>query len=748
MMMHAPARMYMSLGIALTLVGCARPERRQRPDEVRAPAVVDAAELAADGLRDRLLALDVDGCARDGEALVQQHPESARLRAWWIGCVSAAGRHTEAEALAAAMLAERAGDPWAEFARVAAWIEEPRFPAEALPMSEALVATLGEHPDAVLLRARTLLARHRTAELSALAAAHPEALAWARAYSLLEAAYRDRTRLPEALAVAHEVAPTRPEFVRLADFTARWLTALERPVEALEWVDAGLARAPDATWLRQQRWTLLRRQPGWSEDEGHQAVLEDILSTLEGAGDRPDVLLAAAETYRALGLVPRAEPLEARILAEHGGSPAAEALLYQRLEAGAKDAASGAKDPEIRELRRAMLAAFLARPRHHDPSRPETVARWQFDAVLADPASTPDAILATVEEMRARRHTGIHDVYAYGLQALTERTPYLARAEALAREGIDAIEAYAAVGARAGFEASDLMRRDALAFVHDALAGGYLAAGRLDEAAEALARVESLTLAPTPSLKLKLSELARRRGDLDRAEEHLAAGIDLEGHRADDNRCRLALEALYRQRHGSTRGFSGHLEELAGRSRARRKAAILAGFKGEAAAPPAFALRSLDGREVTSRSLRGKIAIVHFWFKTCTGCLLEMPEFQAYVDAHARDPDLAVVTLHYGGKADEVAAWMRERGHRFEVLMDDGYSERAGVTSFPTTWFLDQEGRLRFTTDFGTSRHLREEFDWRIEAVRAGGVAVDPSGAAEASPRGAGARVAEGAAAG
>ncbi|HEY8375724.1 MAG TPA: TlpA disulfide reductase family protein [Nannocystis sp.] len=142
------------------------------------------------------------------------------------------------------------------------------------------------------------------------------------------------------------------------------------------------------------------------------------------------------------------------------------------------------------------------------------------------------------------------------------------------------------------------------------------------------------------------------------------------------------------------------------------------GAGGGDATPPGFTLRGLDGRAVTSTALRGKIGVVHFWFTTCAGCLLELPEFQAFVDAHAGAPDVVITSVHSGGRAEEVAAWMREGGHRFEVLMDDGYSERAGVRSFPTTWFLDPEGRLRLVAEFGTSRHLREEFAWRIEALR------------------------------
>lgn len=719
--MHRLGRACALVCLASTVTACAPPtdERPQRAP-VRAPAAIDAAEVAADRLRDRLLAFDAEGCARDGATLVREHPASSRLRAWWIGCVSAAGSPTEAAELATAMQGARPGDPWAEFARVAAWLgERPMFRPEALSGSEALVAALHAHPDALVLRARALLAAGRKRDLLALHAAHPEAPAWVRVAALFDAARGDPTRLPEALAVAHEVAPARPDFPTLAELTGASLAALDRPVEALAWYDAGLARAPAAAELLRGRWTLLRTQAAGAEAQRREAVLEDIARTVGRHGDRPSVLLAAAETCRALGEDALAGSLEARLLAEHGDGPAAETLAYRRLAPGPAGAAGAPPDdPTALAARRAALAEFLARPRHHDPFKREAAARRLMEAVLADPTATAEQLIDAVEGLRARLVFDFAALYVDGVRALGERTPHHDRAEALAREGAAAVEAWAAAWRRAGSDSIELARRDYLTVIHEALAGVFLRAGRLDDAAEALARAESASLGPYAGLQLKHAELARRRGDLDRAEEHLAIGLDVESGAGDDRRCRLALEALYRQRRGSLRGLEEHLVRLAARERARRRAAVQASLSVDAPRVPAFALRRLDGRLVDSDSLHGKIAVVHFWFKTCTGCLLELPAFQAFVDAHAGDPDLAIVSLHHGGTPDEVSGWMRSRGHRFDVLMDAGYSERAGVHSFPTTWFLDQDGRIRFTTAFGATRHLREEFEWRLDALR------------------------------
>ncbi len=65
---------------------------------------------------------------------------------------------------------------------------------------------------------------------------------------------------------------------------------------------------------------------------------------------------------------------------------------------------------------------------------------------------------------------------------------------------------------------------------------------------------------------------------------------------------------------------------------------------------------------------------------------------------------------------------MKERGFNFTVLLDDGYvNQQAKVTAFPTTWFLDREGRIVFKK-IGWTKYLVEEFSWRIEALRGEGL--------------------------
>ena len=131
---------------------------------------------------------------------------------------------------------------------------------------------------------------------------------------------------------------------------------------------------------------------------------------------------------------------------------------------------------------------------------------------------------------------------------------------------------------------------------------------------------------------------------------------------------------------------------------------------------PPFTLKTLDGKSVAASDLKGKIAVINFWGIWCPGCVREMPELQKLVKKYAKDEKVAILTINTDYDAGRVRRWMREKKYDFGVLVDDRYAHKV-VKVYPTTWFLDPEGRIAFEKN-GWSEDLVEEFSWRIEALR------------------------------
>ena len=687
------------------------------PADADADAETDAEDDAeADRLRDLLRRSNALDCAQQAADRLRRGPASPRLRAISSHCVAEAGRVADAAELVAALEREHPGAPWTEFAALAvAVVDSEGYAAGLLQRSGALLTALAGHPDALRMHVRLLLARMRSAEVLKLAEAHPE-LRKQRVRALVSLSFEDPKRRPEALAAATRLASESVEVDELSE-ASFWLDFFEQRDAALAAIDRALAASPRSLPLHEQRWQILHAR-ATEPAAGQQAVSAAIAALLALRPDEPEVLLAAAKMYRQLELVDRAAPLEARLHGEFADSPATETLVFDGLLA---DSERESPTAEQRAAQRTALAAFLARPRLHRPSRREQAADLHFLAVRDDPTSAPDDLLAAVEAMRASVDVNPQAVYVDGVIALAERDAHLERAEALAREGIAAVPAFLAVRQPEASDAAsfEALRKDMHGSAHDALGAVLLAAGRLDEADVALREASEHIPAWPPHL-VRRARLALLRGDREAAEQHLVAGLDRVMVDVEKHPCEAVLEDMYREQHGSMRGYKQHLERLTAARREVRRTKVLATAVAAPEAAPPFTLERLDGVKVSSDELRGKITVIKFWYSECKPCVTELPEFQALADAYARDPAVEIVSIYADGKAAEVREWMRARGHKFDVLLDAGYCTSNGVNMFPTLWVLDREGRIAYK-HLGPSKHLREEFGWRIESLRGTG---------------------------
>jgi len=115
-----------------------------------------------------------------------------------------------------------------------------------------------------------------------------------------------------------------------------------------------------------------------------------------------------------------------------------------------------------------------------------------------------------------------------------------------------------------------------------------------------------------------------------------------------------------------------------------------------AAPAPDFELETVDGESIRLSDLRGKVVAVNFWATWCSPCRLEMPDLQARADAYG--DRLAVLGVNFDETPAEVKAFRDEVGVRFPLLLDPGAAVQRlyRVVGYPTTYFIDPEGIIRF----------------------------------------------------
>ncbi len=114
--------------------------------------------------------------------------------------------------------------------------------------------------------------------------------------------------------------------------------------------------------------------------------------------------------------------------------------------------------------------------------------------------------------------------------------------------------------------------------------------------------------------------------------------------------------------------------------------------QGEA---PPVAGRSVAAPDATLSlaDLRGQPTLVYFWATWCGVCEHVDPN----VAAVARDHQVITVAVQ-SGSGQAVRAWMDERGLSMPTIADPSsrISRAYGVRAFPTSFWIDAEGQIRY----------------------------------------------------
>src|SRR6266566_1690620 len=113
---------------------------------------------------------------------------------------------------------------------------------------------------------------------------------------------------------------------------------------------------------------------------------------------------------------------------------------------------------------------------------------------------------------------------------------------------------------------------------------------------------------------------------------------------------------------------------------------------------PDFSAKDLQGREISSADLRGKVVLIDFWATWCQPCKKEMPGYQKLLD-HYGSRGFAVVGFKFDTMMDmeDPVLFGKKLGVRYPlaVAADDLKQKFAGIEGLPTTMLYDRQGILR-----------------------------------------------------
>lgn len=688
-----------------------------------APGRSAAAETKVDAPRLRTLFFQrdyetavIEG-TRAGAAAARQ-PET---KAWFVLNLVRSGEDARAIALAEEMTRRAKPDGWSWFALAGALNYARERPDEAIAAAESAVRLMPRHPDILWIRAQILAGdSKRRDEAIALAdrdrgrLKNPAELLVSKAYALYSQSVgtpRDEAKLAAALATFEEARKIDPANLSAWFLPGSYLNGLRRCDEAYPLLKKALTLAPRSTAVHQAYWSAVNGSRELGADRKRQDIEADVAPFLEANGNRPGVLLAVSMISQQMKWSERRSACEKKILAEFGDTREAEWVLSGRWrEIGQTE--GGYQKPEYRQI----LTEYVARPSHHSDALLGEAYRNLFEAVASDPTVSGDELYRIAEGSLKYDTTNPHIVWVSTPIRLADRKTHLEDAERIARDGIDVLRKKVE-SQRSSYRSPGEYERG-MAWMtgmgHDALGWVLLAEGKLDEAEKELLAAYELNHEDRRTLE-HLGRFYQSRGDQARAEDYFVKGLGVQA--PGTNPCEKALREIYEKRRGSADGFGEYVATLKDADRRKRRETILAARLPSPAAVPPFTLKDLAGTRVSLDGLKGRIVVINYWGIWCGWCVQELPAYQKLYEKYANDPQVVVLTIDNDANPDDVPPWMAQKKFTFPVLFDDQYVSKVGIQAFPTTWFLDQEGRKVFEK-VGWSQELQEEFSWRIEALR------------------------------
>jgi cytochrome c biogenesis protein CcmG/thiol:disulfide interchange protein DsbE len=119
---------------------------------------------------------------------------------------------------------------------------------------------------------------------------------------------------------------------------------------------------------------------------------------------------------------------------------------------------------------------------------------------------------------------------------------------------------------------------------------------------------------------------------------------------------------------------------------------------------PVFTLRNLAGAPVSLSDFKGKVVLVNFWATWCQPCKEETPELEA-VYQQLRDEGLVIIGVDLFKTErpqerglEDVRNFMIRYAVSYPIVLDETgrVAQDYAIAPIPTSYFIDQQGKVRF----------------------------------------------------
>ncbi|MBL0145113.1 MAG: TlpA family protein disulfide reductase [Chitinophagaceae bacterium] len=128
--------------------------------------------------------------------------------------------------------------------------------------------------------------------------------------------------------------------------------------------------------------------------------------------------------------------------------------------------------------------------------------------------------------------------------------------------------------------------------------------------------------------------------------------------------------------------------------------------------------KDIHGNKINTKSLKGKIIVLNYWFTNCMPCVMEMPELNKIADKYQNDSSVVFISIALDD-ANTIEKFLKLHPFKYAII-DNGrfLTTENNITSYPTNVVVDQNGKVYFHTS-GLAPNTAQWINKSIEELKA-----------------------------
>ena len=135
---------------------------------------------------------------------------------------------------------------------------------------------------------------------------------------------------------------------------------------------------------------------------------------------------------------------------------------------------------------------------------------------------------------------------------------------------------------------------------------------------------------------------------------------------------------------------------------------------------PDFKMQSLDGKEYTMESLKGKIVVMNVWATWCGTCINELPALNKLASKYQHDEEVVFLAFSDEPTSKVIASLLRFPFYYTHFTDAERYTDKLQsrlVKTYPQNLIIDQNSVVVFDHSDGSS-DIYEELDTIIQDLK------------------------------